>query len=275
MRKGGLGETLQALQSLRPRHREPPDEVIETDKHGSQSRLVVVSNRLPFSVKPGDAGYQFLMSSGGLVSAMLGVIDDDAMTWLGWPGIAADDDMEQATIRSQLAEHKCVPVFLDQHTADGYYNGFCNSVLWPLFHYVQDVLDTNPLQVQWDAYRAANRAFYEEIVRKAVCTQLITTAASAHSTCASAAHSPVFCPRPCAARHTGAQMQLVRPGDTVWIHDYHLMLLPTMLKSAMPSLRVGWFLHTPFPTSEVFRMLPMRDVRPPPHHATHGVLQLL
>ena len=53
---------------------------------------------------------------------------------------------------------------------------------------------------------------------------------------------------------------MVRPGDTVWVHDYHLMLLPSMLKSTMPSLKVGWFLHTPFPTSEVFRMLPMRDV---------------
>ena len=44
---------------------------------------------------------------------------------------------------------------------DEYYNGFCNSVIWPLFHYVQDVLDTNPLQEQWDAYVRANEAFCE------------------------------------------------------------------------------------------------------------------
>ena len=90
-------------------------------------------------------------------------------------------------------------------------------MLWPLFHYVQDVLDTNPLQTQWAAYERANQAFCDAIL-----------------------------PR-------------LKDGDAVWVHDYHLMLLPTMLKSRMPSLRVGWFLHTPFPTSEVFRMLPMRD----------------
>ena len=90
------------------------------------------------------------------------------MTWLGWPGISADDEDDQDAIREQLAEHKCVPVFLDEHTADTYYNGFCNSVLWPLFHYVQDVLDTNPLQEQWEAYQKANRAFYDEIVRRAL-----------------------------------------------------------------------------------------------------------
>ena len=39
---------------------------------------------------------------------------------------------DQRAIREQLAEHKCVPVFLDEYTADTYYNGFCNSVLWPL-----------------------------------------------------------------------------------------------------------------------------------------------
>ena len=221
-----LGQTLEALQQLRPRKQQQPlspgdraedGEPFAADTAKPTGQLIVVSNRLPFSVKPGDAGYQFVMSSGGLVSAMLGVINDDSMTWVGWPGISADTEEEQAQIRSQLDEYRCAPVFLSEEVADTYYNGFCNSVLWPLFHYVQDVLDTNPIKAQWDAYKAANEAFCAEILPRC------------------------------------------QPGDTVWVHDYHLMLLPTMLKSRMPSLRVGWFLHTPFPTSEVFRMLPMRD----------------
>ena len=164
--RGGLPrQALEALQTLRPRRRPTTPAETEDDAEPSTGRLIVVSNRLPFSVKPGDEGYQFVMSSGGLVSAMLGVMEDDEMTWLGWPGIAADAPEEQATIRDQLAEHKCVPVFLDEYTADTYYNGFCNSVLWPLFHYVQDVLDTNPLQDQWEAYQRANQAFFDEIVR--------------------------------------------------------------------------------------------------------------
>ncbi|MEK6554858.1 MAG: trehalose-6-phosphate synthase, partial [Bdellovibrionota bacterium] len=47
--------------------------------------------------------------------------------------------------------------------------------------------------------------------------------------------------------------------DTVWIHDFHFFLLPAMLKERMPKLQVGFFLHIPFPSSEIFRQLPVRQ----------------
>jgi trehalose 6-phosphate synthase/phosphatase len=47
-----------------------------------------------------------------------------------------------------------------------------------------------------------------------------------------------------------------RSGDTIWVHDYHLMLLPALLRERLPSARIGYFLHIPFPSSEVFRLLP-------------------
>lgn len=50
-----------------------------------------------------------------------------------------------------------------------------------------------------------------------------------------------------------------RPGDLIWVHDYHLMLLPQLLRERLPEARIGYFLHVPFPTSEVFRTLPWRD----------------
>ncbi|HKY07345.1 MAG TPA: bifunctional alpha,alpha-trehalose-phosphate synthase (UDP-forming)/trehalose-phosphatase [Candidatus Binatia bacterium] len=49
---------------------------------------------------------------------------------------------------------------------------------------------------------------------------------------------------------------ILRPDDVLWVHDYHLMLLPRLLKSRRPRLAVGFFLHIPFPSFEVFRMLP-------------------
>lgn len=48
-------------------------------------------------------------------------------------------------------------------------------------------------------------------------------------------------------------------GDVVWVHDYHLMLLPTMLRQARPSMKIGFFFHTPFPSSEIYRVIPSRD----------------
>jgi trehalose 6-phosphate synthase/phosphatase len=51
---------------------------------------------------------------------------------------------------------------------------------------------------------------------------------------------------------------MASPDDCIWVHDYHLMLLPKMLRDKMPDAKIGFFLHIPFPSSEIFRMLPWR-----------------
>lgn len=55
-----------------------------------------------------------------------------------------------------------------------------------------------------------------------------------------------------------AIVKIWQPGDLIWIHDYHLMLLPSLLRKALPNANIGFFLHTPFPSSELFRCLPKR-----------------
>ncbi len=50
-----------------------------------------------------------------------------------------------------------------------------------------------------------------------------------------------------------------RSGDLIWIHDYHLMLAPAMIRRLLPDATIGFFLHIPFPSYEVFRLLPWRD----------------
>lgn len=55
--------------------------------------------------------------------------------------------------------------------------------------------------------------------------------------------------------------RVVNPRDTIWVHDYHLLLLPEMLRERLPHARIGFFLHIPFPAYDVFRLLPWsRDV---------------
>jgi len=53
-------------------------------------------------------------------------------------------------------------------------------------------------------------------------------------------------------------VKVVEPGDYIWIHDYHLMLLPELLRSKLPKAQIGFFLHIPFPSFEMFRLLPWR-----------------
>ncbi|MBN1223109.1 MAG: bifunctional alpha,alpha-trehalose-phosphate synthase (UDP-forming)/trehalose-phosphatase [Candidatus Aminicenantes bacterium] len=52
--------------------------------------------------------------------------------------------------------------------------------------------------------------------------------------------------------------KLARPADIFWIHDYHLMLLPALLRGRIPKSSIGFFLHIPFPSSEIFRIFPWR-----------------
>lgn len=54
-------------------------------------------------------------------------------------------------------------------------------------------------------------------------------------------------------------LKVAEDGDTVWIHDFHFFLLPKMLKDRNPKIKVGFFLHIPFPSFEIFRQLPVRE----------------
>jgi trehalose 6-phosphate synthase/phosphatase len=55
-----------------------------------------------------------------------------------------------------------------------------------------------------------------------------------------------------------AVLSKAEPGDTIWIHDYQLLLLPEMIRSSQPSITIGFFLHIPFPSYEMFRLIPWR-----------------
>ena len=56
-----------------------------------------------------------------------------------------------------------------------------------------------------------------------------------------------------------ALLEVLREGDSIWVHDYHLMLLPAMIREAVPDAIIGFFLHIPFPSYEIFRTLPWRE----------------
>jgi len=60
-------------------------------------------------------------------------------------------------------------------------------------------------------------------------------------------------------RFAEAVLSRTRKGDLIWAHDYQLMLVPQMIRAGAPNARIGFFLHIPFPSSEVFRILPERE----------------
>jgi trehalose 6-phosphate synthase/phosphatase len=56
-----------------------------------------------------------------------------------------------------------------------------------------------------------------------------------------------------------AFLKVYQPGDIVWVHDYHLLLLPKMIRNECPDATIGFFQHIPFPSFEIFRLLPWRN----------------
>ena len=67
-------------------------------------------------------------------------------------------------------------------------------------------------------------------------------------------------------RFAEAVAEQYRPGDLIWVHDYQLLLVPELLRRRLPDARIGFFLHIPFPSEELFRTLPERD------HLLRGLL---
>jgi trehalose 6-phosphate synthase/phosphatase len=183
----------------------------------SNQRLIVISNRLPASLRAASNGWRVEKSSGGLATAMNPILRRRGGVWIGWPGDSTGigDLKRQEIVERWKAEDGLVSVELPPDIAEHFYEGYSNQTLWPLFHHFPSRLTFDPKG--WAAYRSANMRF-----RDAVAGQY-------------------------------------RPGDLLWVHDYQLMLLPRLLREALPGAAIGFFLHIPFPSSEVFRVLPERE----------------
>ena len=109
----------------------------------------------------------------------------------------------------------CVPVWMSTEVSRGFYDRFCKHVLWPIFHTIL------PNYVEIQPFAESSWKDYvaanQEFARKIV--------------------------------------ETYRPGDLIWINGHHLMLVPQLLREAIPNATIGFFLHVSFPSSEIFRCL--------------------
>jgi trehalose 6-phosphate synthase len=94
-----------------------------------QGRLLLVSNRLPITIKRSDDGtYAFSMSSGGLVTGLSGLSKTTTFQWYGWPGLEVPET-EVAPLEKRLKdEYGAIPVFVEDELADRHYNGFSSRL---------------------------------------------------------------------------------------------------------------------------------------------------
>jgi trehalose 6-phosphate synthase/phosphatase len=145
----------------------------------------------------------------------------DEKTWvgtLGCPVDALDDHIKENIAEKLENDYDCLTVYASDSDLNGHYEHYCKTILWPVVHY------QIPDHPKSKAYEDHSWVFYVKV-------------------------NEAFAER--IAKNW-------KKGDKIWIHDYHLMLLPILLRQKLPEAEIGFFLHTAFPSSEIFRCLAVR-----------------
>ncbi|CEG43535.1 trehalose-variant 1 [Plasmopara halstedii] len=236
-----LGESL-LLDQLHDLHRQLAAVRHDSQRHTSSSRnlgpipmandsgkIIVCSLRRCVRMLKTERGdsWQYVASNSGLKSAIEHLGQGNTVRWVSWPGAIVDESSEDGVRRRLETEFACHPVFLNHETLDLYQNQFCDVVLWPLFHSLPQRSDTRLLENFGEKYDAYCSA-----------NQKFLEAVS----------------------------EIYKDGDLVLVCDYQLMTLPGLLRRRFPEITCGFYFHCPFPSSEFFQMLPVRDA------LLHGVL---
>jgi trehalose 6-phosphate synthase len=188
---------------------EPVDRVVGVSLNGSAD-LVIVANRLPVDrVTRDDGTAEWRVSPGGLVTALEPIMHANEGLWIGWPG-GTDADEEPFEHDAMTLD----PIALSAEDVEGFYEGFSNATIWPLYH---DLVAKPEFHREWwESYVEVNRRFAERAAARAA------------------------------------------KNATVWVQDYQLQLVPQLVRELRPDLRIGFFLHIPFPPLELFQQLPWR-----------------
>ncbi|HEX7181475.1 MAG TPA: trehalose-6-phosphate synthase [Thermoanaerobaculia bacterium] len=130
-------------------------------------RLVVVSNRLPIVLEKKEGSWTLKPGSGGLVSALAPVLSHRGGLWIGWPGLPLDKGGSwEGVLAAGYRErgYDLGPVLLSEEEVKGFYEGFSNAILWPLFHDLLGRCNFEPSF--WYAYLTVNRKFADCVLEQ-------------------------------------------------------------------------------------------------------------
>ncbi|CDO94692.1 unnamed protein product [Kluyveromyces dobzhanskii CBS 2104] len=179
-----------------------------------------IFSRAPWSIVPSAKG------NGGLKNAVSTAVLEktikDQVTWVGTVGIPTDCIPQKTldSIRKELSTNfHSKAVISDDLTFKGAYKNFCKQILWPTLHYQ---IPDNPNS---KAFEDHSWNYYQHL-NQLFANEIVET---------------------------------YKEGDIVWVNDYHLMLVPEMVREKLPNAKIGFFLHISFPSSEVFRCFPQRE----------------
>jgi len=184
-----------------------------------QDTLIIVGYQLPLNVSRGASGEWTIVWDHDRTLNKMGLGLPAHCIYVGCISIAVSPDEEDELEHILLEQFGCVVVFLKPALKEKYYDGFCRSYLSPIMH--------NQMKMP-----RAEDPFQDEQWR-AYCqvNQLFATKV----------------------------MEVYEPNYLIWVHDYHLLLLPSCILRKHRTAHIGLFLHSPFPASDVFKTIAVRD----------------
>lgn len=185
--------------------------------------LLVVSYLLPITVSKDSQGiWQFELTKGVWQSQLYSLLISSKINffWLGLPGLSVDSEEEQENLSQMLKKHySCIPIFIDSADKE-LHNEFCSSILYKMMHNIIDITSELCLHNSENLWNAYKR------VNISFADQILV-----HYT-----------------------------GQMLWVHGSQLLLLPSFIsRKSGRILNIGFFLHQPFPSSEIYRVFPHRE----------------
>jgi len=230
----------------------------------STDGLVVVSAFLPVVLHRSDDGdwsadwdYEMLLS----MQTHLRVTRVGIVKWRGWHGNRGSDGSpeggvpheEREKVEACLRPFNCVPVWVDPVLFGEMYNGFCKGVLWPVLHNVTSVYKSRP--------EASGPGFDKVVPEDDGFSEYSMDDVGQGMIHGDGGREAQLWTSYNAVNRLFAEVvvQCFNEGDLVWIHGFHLLILPSYLSRRIPMAKVGLFLHTPFPSSEIFRTIWCRE----------------
>ncbi|OWM76046.1 probable alpha,alpha-trehalose-phosphate synthase [UDP-forming] 9 [Punica granatum] len=196
----------------------------DTTSSGFRERKILVANMLPLQAKRDTETGKWCFTQDEdsiLLQLKDGFSSDTEILYVGSLKAEIDASEQEEVAQRLLEEFNCVPTFLPHDLQKKFYLGFCKQQLWPLFHYMLPMCPDHGDRFERSLWQAYVSA------------------------------NKIFADK---------VMEVISPEDDyVWVHDYHLMVLPTFLRKRFNRVKLGFFLHSPFPSSEIYRTLPVRD----------------
>ncbi|EEB06383.1 alpha,alpha-trehalose-phosphate synthase [Schizosaccharomyces japonicus yFS275] len=231
-----IREQVNLTEPVSRHHSPPPVSVLapqyETPQTAARTRRrsSVYSQRRPsidlaawtevqFKIRPSSSGNVCVVNA--INAAKRENPDFDEHIYFGTCGVPTDalpQALRERIDKVYQDEHNSKVVYVSDTDFVGHYNHYCKHILWPTFHYQ---IPDNPKSKAYEDHSWHNYVS----VNQAFADSLVEN---------------------------------YKDEDCIWVNDYHLLLVPQMVREKIPEAKIGLFVHIPFPSSEVFRCLPTR-----------------